>query len=406
MKKGAGSEIRTELSLDAARFLVSAEGRALAEAFDESSEKSSGKSGPGLFDLENLRKKTSAEFARAIFDQAVGRSVLAKKHTHARLIATTRLAAEQSSSEIVAAHRARRFSAAPCVFEIGCGVGLDTAALAQTTRVFAVDRDLGRIVLARANVAVLAPAGKAHFVRGDERTSVRGIAWLFADPDRRAEGSRTIDPEEGSPPLSKLLAVPGISAGAIKLAPAAALDRIETLGELEFISAKGELKEICLWFGDAKSASRRISLPEIGFSTTGKPSRGCRPASHVDYLLEPDPALIRSGLLGQLAEEIDAGVIEPDIAYLASGQPVIHPLFKTYPVRACLDGRARSVREWLDANDSFAQSAARRGFAIEPEEFLKSVGKTKGSSPCRLFLTKRAGRPCVIVATAQVLQAL
>lgn len=400
MKKSATQESRIELSLAAARFLVSDEGRALAEEF----RLSRGSAPLDLRELEKLRKKTTPEFARAIFDQAAGRAALAKKHGDANVIATTKLAAEQSSSEVVAAHRARRFAAASCVLELGCGVGLDTSALARNARVLAVDRDAGRLVLARANVKTLSPAGQAHFLRADERFIPRGIEWIFADPDRRSEGKKTIDPEEGSPPLSKILAVPGIRAGAVKLAPAAAIDGIEGAGELEFVSARGELKEICLWFGDAKSASRRISLPENSFTMTGEPERGCRPASRLDFLLDPDPALIRSGLLGRFAEEIDAGVIEPDIAYLAAGEPVRHPLVRTFPVRAVLDGRPRSVRRWLDHNDSFAQCASRRGFAIEPDEFLKSVGKAPGRTACRLFLTKRGGAACVIVTGAEAVE--
>ena len=66
----------------------------------------------------------------------------------------TRSGLEQSSAEIVARHRARRYAGASQVADLCCGIGGDLIALAERHRVLAVDRDALRLRIARVNSEV------------------------------------------------------------------------------------------------------------------------------------------------------------------------------------------------------------------------------------------------------------
>ncbi len=92
---------------------------------------------------------------------------------------------------------------------------------------------------------------------------------------------------------------------AVKLAPGVALDELAPYTRagagVEFVSAGGELKEAVLWGGELGFAGRCASRADAGetlwpLGTPPPPLSAPRA-----YLVEPDPAIIRAGLLGELA---------------------------------------------------------------------------------------------------------
>jgi THUMP domain-containing protein len=396
---GASAEERN-LSVAVADFLLSEQGRqAGASLRGQRADRKL---------IEELRRHFEVAQAAALIDQERGRLSLEGKHGAASGLFVTALGAQQSSGEVAARHRARRFRdlGVAALVEVGCGLGLDTRELARAMRVTALDLDLARIKLARANLDHRdgPPHGAAHFVWGGlEAVSVRGEI-LYADPDRRWEGKRVSDPELASPPLSALLDKSrGAQGAAVKLSPLTPLDRIAHHGELEFVSVGRELKEVVLWSGELAVERRRVSIPAADSELCGSPNgEGPEPLSPGameggGWLLDPDPAVAYSGLGPLALASCGARPLAADVAYgFAEAEPKT-AFYRAERVVAVIGPRPKDVRRELRARGIGRIRVSRRDFSISPEEFERRLKLDGKGGIGRIHLTRLAEGPRVIL---------
>ncbi|MCA1596265.1 MAG: trimethylguanosine synthase, partial [Chloroflexi bacterium] len=119
----------------------------------------------------------------------------------------TKEALEQSSGEIVAHYRARRFADSGPTADLCCGIGGDAMALASVTQTIAIDRDATRLACCRHNLAVSKPAHDCSLVLADVLEYPLLARTAFIDPSRREDGRRVKAGEDYSPPLSFALAL-------------------------------------------------------------------------------------------------------------------------------------------------------------------------------------------------------
>ena len=94
-----------------------------------------------LAEFQFLSRRFPEDIARAAVEQAILRRKAAAKFTSAGRMFFTRVALEQSTSEAVARHRAKRFAGSSLILDLGCGIGGDSLALASMAPVIAVDHD-------------------------------------------------------------------------------------------------------------------------------------------------------------------------------------------------------------------------------------------------------------------------
>ena len=137
--------------------------------------------------IEQLRKTDEPANARAAFALALGRRTAATKFPDGDRLFCDRAAAEQASSEIVAAHSAERFAGARLIADLGCGMGGDTLALARQAPVIAIDFDAGRGAMTSMNADVRGLGERVEVRTGELEAFVpedrATLAWL--DPGRR-----------------------------------------------------------------------------------------------------------------------------------------------------------------------------------------------------------------------------
>src|SRR5690606_37907948 len=135
------------------------------------------------------------------------------------------------------------------------------------------------------------------------------------DPSRRdTAGSRLLDVERYQPPLS---IIKGWSAPQIwvKLSPGVDLDQLRSYGEtVEFISVEGDLKEAVLRLsqgeGNTYTATLLLSNGEaLHWSREGNSPLPTLSAPRA-WLVEPDPALIRAGLVTDAAHQWNGTQLE------------------------------------------------------------------------------------------------
>ena len=284
-------------------------------------------------------------------------------------------------------------------------MGIDALELAEVAPVIAMDLDPARLTLARANLARATRPTLCVVGRAPE--SVPDIRAAFCDPDRRRGGKRLSDPDEASPPLAALLDL--VSAGrldalGVKLSPMADVASLRGKGEVEFISVGRELKELVLWAGALGSTEGerpvRVSRPDVDFSWSAEPEEA-PPAGEIGaWIGDPDPALIRSGLLGTLARELEMRPVEPSIAYLTGDRRPDHPLVSPRRVIGVLNGKPKEVEKFLRGRGIGRVTAARRGHPISPEEFLGRLRLDGGGDAAHVLLTRTPDRRVVIVTAS------
>ena len=343
--------------------------------------------------FEKLRKRHPAPLAKAALETVLLRLKARAKFTTADRLYFTREALEQASGEVVAKYRASRFAPFGVVADLCCGIGADTLALAERGEVVGVDSDPLRLAMAAAN----APA--ARFVLGDALTTSLDVTAVFADPARRADGQRFLSPADYVPPVPALRErFPPDFPVAFKIAPGVARHDVEHLGaEVEFISVGGELKECVLWFGPLKSASRRATVLPGPHTLTGDALQYDPPADDPGaFVFDPDPAVIRAGLVPQLCEQLDAVPIEPGVAFLTGAREVASPFAACFRVEHSAAFHLAKLRDYLRERGVGRVTVLKRASELDVNDVTKKL-KLDGSGHRVVILTWCRGRPWAIV---------
>ena len=107
------------------------------------------------------------------------------------------------------------------------------------------------------------------------------------------------------------------------------------------------------------------------------------------YLYEPDGAVIRAGLVTDLAQRLGAHLVHPDIAYLSSQTLVETPLARAYEVREVLPHTVKVLRRWVREHDVGTLDVKKRGTDVTPEQLRKQLAP-RGTLRATLVMTRVA----------------
>lgn len=361
-----------------------------------------------LSHFQRLNRQHPAHLARLALEIAILRGEARAKFPFADQLYFTRPALEQASPWEVARQRAARFAGFARLLDLGCSVGMDSLALAEQAPVLGFDLDPLRLGMARRNAASLGLAGRAAFIQADLRRPLpvaarrQPAAGAFFDPARRSAGRRIFSVQAYQPPLDTIWNwLPAIPALAVKLSPGVDLAELAPYpAELEFVSLGGELKEAVLWFGDLRGAARRATVLPAGASLSADdPARLPElPLSAPQaWLCEPDPAVLRAGLVTLLGAQLGAAQLDADIAYLTLDHPPQTPFGRAWQVEAWLPFQLKRLRAYLRERRVGRLTVKKRGSPLQPEALIRDL-RLSGDEERVLFLTHLRGAPIAILA--------
>jgi SAM-dependent methyltransferase len=379
-------------SPDQLDLLLSAEGRELLAALP---------AGPldPADDLRlgtRLRQRHPAGLVAAALAQRELRERAAAKFALAGRMWLTREGLEQASAEPLARHRAARYAGADRVADLCCGIGGDLCALAPGRAALAVDLDPLHLRMARENARVHG-AGEVAAACADVQILrlPRSLA-VFVDPARRA-GGRRLPAGESHPPLAWCLELAGrVAAVGIKAAPGLPLDRVPPGWEVELLADRRELKEAALWSPALATTGRRATVfpgPATLTAEPGPPVPCGRPGA---FLLDPSPAVTRAGLVEELARDLGAWKLDPQIAFLSADQPLRSPFGRSLAVDASLPWSLKRLREVLRQRGVGAVEVRKRGSAVDVDELTGRL-RLRGDAHAVVVLTRVADRPWALV---------
>ena len=313
---------------------------------------------------------------------------------------------EQATRLSIAALHAGRFRDAgvASVADLGCGIGADALALAALDlRVTAVERDEVTAAIAAYNLASWENVTVVHADAVD--VPLDEVDAVFLDPARRTAGhqntSRLRDPADFSPSLDFAFGLGERMTTGIKLGPGVDRDLIPAGIEAQWISVDREVVELGVWFGAAARPGIGRAALVIGdhgtAELTGAADSEDAPIGTIgQYVYEPDGAVIRARLIGDLARQIGASMLSPGIAYLTADKLVPTPFARAFRVIAVLPFDERTLRRELAARGIGTLEIKKRGVDVDPAQLRKKLS-LKGRASGTLIVTRVAGRHCALL---------
>lgn len=319
----------------------------------------------------------------------------------------TRAGYEQATRLGVAARHAARFRDAglTAVADLGCGIGGDAMGFAGLgLRVHAVDADEVTAAIAAYNLAPFGDAASVQHTSAQE-ADLTGVEAVWLDPARRTAGhgeTSRVRAADYSPPLDWAIALLQRMPGGMKLGPGFDRDDIPDDLEAQWVSADGSTIELVLWSGDlARDGVRRAALVIRGDDawelTSPADTPDAEPRELGAFVHEPDGAVIRARLIGDVARALDAGMLAPGIAYLTSDAALTSPFVASFRVREVLPADTKALGKALRQRGIGTLEIKKRGVDVDPAALRTKLG-LRGPESATLLLTRAGSRRLAILA--------
>jgi THUMP domain-like/Methyltransferase domain len=318
----------------------------------------------------------------------------------------TREGLEQSTGTPIADHRAKRFAdlasrlgRRPRVADLCCGIGGDLRALAAAgCEVTGYDADSVAAAVAAANTRNTTASVECLDV---EALDLSDLDAAFIDPARRSDGRRTFDVAAYKPGWPFVLSVlTQLPAAAAKVAPGIAHDLVPPGVEVEWISVSGALKEAVLWSGTLTDGTlrRRATLLPVGATLTSNTAADELPPTGQlrRYLYEPDDAVVRAHLIGDLARSLDGVLLDASTAYITSDTLVATPFAQVFEVDDAMPFSLKRLRTALRERKVGAATIMKRGSAIDVEQLRRDL-KLSGDAEAVVVLALIDGRHYAVI---------
>ena len=327
-------------------------------------------------DLSHLRK-AHGEHARALVELVQARR--AGKLPENWLMDSESV--QQATPPVVAAWRAEVLKSAgvEAAVDVTCSIGTELHALAAAgLRVLGGDLDHQRLRMARFNVPEV-PVARMDALRpafaGDLKSGTLKSGVVVADPARRNTSGRISKLEDLQPPLPELLDC--YDKMVVKCAPG--IDYSEFDGHVEVVSVDGGVKETCLYSPAILGRGRRavvMGASSVKETVTSDEPETDRVGGVGRYIVDPDGAIVRAGLVRQYAARHGLWQLDPHIAYLTGDELPAgvrgFEVVEEVPLK-----KARSALVGLGAK---SVEILVRGVDVDPDELRKKWKLKKGNA--------------------------
>lgn len=353
-----------------------------------------------MSDVEHVRRVVGRRYAGAALETAMLRRRAESKLDMPHRWLLTDDALQQATPSVVARHRAQRLAGRD-VHDITCSVGADLIEVSGFAhRTFGSDIDGVRVAMAAHNVAGYPVA----LARADAMRPVSRGAVLLADPSRRdSAGRRRWRPADFLPSLDDLARACAGRDLVVKAAPGLDPEVVPWAAEVELVSLDGSVREATLWSPGLATpgVSRRASVLSSQGSgetvTDAEPDEA--PVREVgEWLVDPDGAVVRAGLVRHYATRHGLGQLDPRIAYLTGDSPP--PGIRAFRVLDHGRYSEKALRAALRRHDAGAVEILVRGLDVDPAA-LRGRLRPRGRAALSVVLTRIGRTPTALLCRAE-----
>ena len=330
--------------------------------------------------------------AQAVTQATLRKALAERTGLESSTFLLTQSGLEQSTHPVISDFRAgwitERYGKNLHIIDLTCGLGFDAIAFAQHGhRVTAFDIDQTTAEFARHNTQ----GSLIDVIHGDSTTALlpRDADLIFADPARRSSDNvrsvdgkslRIFNPEQWSPKWSFLhtFKIPVVA----KVAPGIQDDVLGNWSA-QWISLNGSLAET-MAISDNRAERHAVLLDAHSKSkqiVAGGTKTMVAPLGN--YLVIPDPALIRARALDALAIPIQGGLVNEHIAWLTTDDGDAAIALASQVPSPCrvlrilekLPFNERDVARAMKVHPCSGLTIMTRGVEVNVEQFRKKVLK-------------------------------
>ena len=307
-------------------------------------------------------------------------------------------ALQQASDPLVRKYRAENITG-QSVLDVCCGIGADSLAFSSMgTDVLGIDIDPLRIELAKLNADALGLSSNTQFDVIDANDIVASdFSTIFFDPARRKKnGKRIYDVERYIPPLS-LVRNWDASEIVVKLSPGVKLEQLQSYdGGVEFISVNGELKEAVFWLQGHGLTATLLTQDGVYHWQRTQSLEDRELSQPLQWLVESDTAIIRAGLVQDVAQAYDGHLLDETIAYFTTQDKPDSVWLRSWQILDWMPFQLKRLRTYLRERNIGRVTIKKRGSAISIQEIVPKL-KLKGTNACTLVFTRCDGQHIVII---------
>ncbi|OBI87152.1 SAM-dependent methyltransferase [Mycobacterium sp. 1245805.9] len=312
-------------------------------------------------------------------------------------------ALQQATAAPVALHRAGRLAeTGATVHDATCSIGTELAALRGAgVRAVGSDIDTVRLAMARHNLGAA-----TGLCRADALHPVTRDAVVLVDPARRLGGRRRMRVDDYAPALVRVLETYRDHDLVVKCAPGIDFEDLKRLGfdgEIEVTSYRGSVREACLWSPGLSrpGVRRRASVLDRREEITDTEPDDCPVGPPGRWIVDPDGAVVRAGLVRHYGARHGLWQLDPDIAYLSGDR--LPPGVRGFEVLEQLAFDERRLRQALAGLDCGALEILVRGVRVDPDALRRRL-RPRGDVPLSVVIARigsgAAGRPTAFVCRA------
>ena len=153
-----------------------------------------------------------------------------------------------------------------------------------------------------------------------------------------------------------------------------------------------------LWSPALATATRRATLLPQGHTLVPEAGGEVEVKMPGGWLIDPDPAVTRAGVVEELARSLDCWKIDEQIAFLSSDRDVRTPFGRMLRVEASLPWNLKQLRQVLREAGIGVVDIRKRGSAVDVDEVQRKL-KLTGGRAATVVLTRAADRPWMLVCT-------
>ncbi len=321
-----------------------------------------------------------------------------------------------ATPEIVARYRAKRLKCNR-IADISCGIGGQTIFFAmECDHVYAIEIDPEKIAYAKENCNRFG-LDNVTFICGDALdpeviNSLPELDTVFCDP-ARPPGEKERDINNLSPPIADVLEAYKDKTSSIvfEAPPQLTPGRIPFECEKEYLSLNGQLNRLDLYFGSLNEHERSAVALPLNVKLT--PDEKCAelkssdmPDYQENYAYEPEPSVVRAGLLCEFADVIrkeNAAVsvlqVDKKRTLITSDKLITHPFAKNrYIILNTMELEPETLNRMLLKEN--AEKVILRG-GMSPEDYWPLRKKIEnglhGDSTIHLFIKREKAIVCKLV---------
>ncbi len=384
--------------------------------------------------LKRLRSHLPTNHASLLVEQFELLGLAKKKVAQSHLWFWTRQLLEQSSDFETAAETALDFQPGNRVWDICCGAGADSIALANRALIVqAVDRCPIACELTRHNARSQGLAINV-FDRAAEQTEIDSESYIHIDPDRRADGTRSSSLDRLSPGWDTIVSLLGRCRGmSLKLAPGTRVDlnglaqRVERPPEsVRFLAKDGSVRQqrwywgLERWPAGSITASMHLNAPstrraeQFAASYSNKNAHKTT-ASHgwfhetfltgdvqsmnpsnlatvpSNYVADYDPSIRAAELSSSFAKRYGWQLIDSGSGYLTSNETSVHPMVRWFSVEEVLPLDNKRIKSFARTANVRTWELKSRGLEVDLNALRKVLATEKNGETNMTILCTKLG---------------